>query len=94
MSTTKTTESVTKLATSTLVWLGRRPNHAKHEKAVTEIRRRFAKTTRPNSIAKLGAFLDAYDGNEVVATEVPETVVAQIVFDSQEELDAFVASRA
>lgn len=78
MSTTKTTEPVMKLATSTLVWLGRRPNHPKHHEAVAEIVRRFEKTTRPSSIAKLGAFLSAYDPEgklaPTVATEVPEKI--------------------
>lgn len=74
MSTTKTNAPTIQLATSSLIWLGRRKNHPKHAEAVTEIRRRFAKTTRPASLAKLGAFLEAYDADTVTAHEAPATV--------------------
>lgn len=74
MSTTNTAAPITQLATSSLIWVGRRKNHAQHEAAVTEIRRRFEKTNRPNSLAKLGAFLVAYDLGNATATEAPEAV--------------------
>ena len=77
MTTTKTLKPTFVLSTKELIYRARRPSHAQHAEAYTEIERRFAKTTRPSSVLKLGAFLDAYslDGKRAtVATEVPEKI--------------------
>lgn len=71
MSTTNTKAPITQLATSTLLWIGKRKGHERHAEAVTEMRRRLAKTKRANTVAKLGKFLAAYDGVEVASEPTP-----------------------